>query len=713
MNEKFHNNISRIIFIIAAIAIWTTMHIVRLDSGTTIGEEEYQISQSIQLDRYYMSGGADKSILENGNPQFSGWFNALSARMSEIFIGRNIRDIRHGMNSIMAFIGIVFAGLLAKRCRNWRTGIFTMILLALSPAFFGHAMFNLEDIPVVTTFVSVLYFAKRLADHFPKPKIYDAVFFAISLALCITANPTCSFLIPAMIVLLVIGLLSKRKENGALSATIWYTSIAIISIGLTYAIAILLVPSLMQSPGNILGWLKSNELQSPTRILFEGKLYWTDLLPWYYETKMLIITIPAAIFLGVVLSICLGFLKKANRTDIIVLLAITAIAITIHSLGGDNNGVWQHLLYAEVPLFIMAAIGFDILTEMARTNITKSACALLPLIIMLVPAYHIISNHPYEHIYFNEFIGGTHNAMGRYELETYGTSNKEASDWIKDHGKYRLSGNQLFVGTRSELQGKHCFEEYKSEVSIVKIGWAERSNHIWDYAMFPVTGIEPELLTSEYFPPKNTVDTICVDNIPICLVLQRTDTCDLYGRGYLASNDVQHAIELLEDAVNHDLTNESAMVNLIDANMRINNKAEMKKWIDRYLDIVPKNDLGNYFNAVYYNTIGKNDEAERICLEIIDNNPRFNMAYLFLSTIYIQEKRYEDAESTILSLVDYDVYNEDAAKQLVRVYNAQKKDIRDAEISYYEYAYKSYERRHKKTLASKYKLLYENAVNER
>lgn len=697
MNEKFH----RIIFIIIAIAISATMFSLVSDYGSSTAEDEYQINNAIQLDRYYKSFGSDTSILENTRPMYSGWFNALTVTLSDVFAKFEIRSVRHATNAIFGFVGILFAALLAKRCRNWRTASFTMLLLGLSPVIFGHSMFNLDDIPVFATFAASLFFVKRLADHFPKPKIVDAVFFALSSALCITANPDCSLIVAIALILCIIGLVAQRKHNEIKKAAIRYPIFAVGSLAVIFGIVILLIP---QGIGE---WLNSFSPNSPTRILFEGKLVWTDLLPWYYNTKMLVMTIPAAVFVGMLLALGLCFVKKSNRTEIITLLAISVLAILLFSLKTDTNGIWQHLLYAEIPLYIVAAIGFDMLAESSRSKATQIAGIAIPLLLMIMPAVHIFRSHPYSHIYYNEFTGGLNHAFGRYELENYGVSNLEAAQWIIDNGKYNLSGDQLFVAARSEKAGKHYFGKYKYEVSIVETRWAERANHIWDYAIFPVTGIEPEILTSQYFPPKNTVDTISIDNVPICLVLQRTDTCDLYGRGYLANNDVQHAIELLETAVYNDPTNESAMINLIDANLRINNKDAMKKWIDRFLEIAPRDDVGNYYNAYYHNITGNNDEAERISKEIIDYNPRFSLAYMFLSTVYTLQKRYDEAENIVLSLVDYDIYDEQAARQLVRVYNAQQKDISEAELSYYDYASKSYDRRGKKELAEKYRKLYE------
>ena len=697
MNEKFH----RIIFIIIAIAIAATMFSLVSDYGSSTAEDEYQINNAIQLDRYYKSFGNDTSILENTRPMYSGWFNALTVTLSDVFAKFEIRSVRHTTNAIFGFVGILFAALLAKRCRNWRTASFTMLLLGLSPVIFGHSMFNLDDIPVFATFAVSLFFVKRLAEHFPKPKIVDAVFFALSSALCITTNPDCSLIVAIALILCIIGLVAQRKHNEIKKAAIRYPIFAVGSLAVIFGIVILLIP---QGIGE---WLNSFSPNSPTRILFEGKLVWTDLLPWYYNTKMLVMTIPAAVFVGMLLALGLCFVKKSNRAEIITLVCFSAVSILIFSLKSDTNGIWQHLLYAEIPLYIVAAIGFDMLAESSRSTATQIAGIAIPLLLMIMPAVHIFRSHPYSHIYYNEFTGGLNHAFGRYELENYGVSNLEAAQWIIDNGKYNLSGDQLFVAARSEKAGKHYFGKYKYEVSIVETRWAERANHIWDYAIFPVTGIEPEILTSQYFPPKNTIDTISIDNVPICLVLQRTDTCDLYGRGYLANNDVQHAIELLETAVYNDPTNESAMINLIDANLRINNKDAMKKWIDRFLEIAPRDDVGNYYNAYYHNITGNNDEAERISKEIIDYNPRFSLAYMFLSTVYTLQKRYDEAENIVLSLVDYDIYDEQAARQLVRVYNAQQKDISEAELSYYDYASKSYDRRGKKELAEKYRKLYE------
>lgn len=678
---------------------------VNSDFGTTNAEIEYQTVQAVQLDRYYSSFASDTTILASEFPQYSGWFNALTARCSNIFIGIDFISLRHVFNALLAVIGIIFAGLLAKRCAGLSAGIFTVVLLGLSPIFFANVAFNLQDIPTASCFIASIFFLKRLADYFPKPKIIDAVLFTIFTALSLSAMPETAIILPLSLVAIAFLLIVKRNDKPVKSASIRYSIFFIAAIFFIGFLVHLLVPALWQSPFNFGKWFATTSTPIFSRILFEGNLYWTDLLPWYYNAKMLLITIPIALIIGILLGIGICFWKKICRSEITFLVIISILSIVIFSLRNDTNGMWQHLLFAIFPLYVVAGTGFAMLVKLANKKSLKLACNILPIIIMLMPAVHIIRNHPFEHIYFNEFVGGTSSAYGKYELENLGLSNKQASKWIIDNGKYQLSGNQLFIANTSEQVGKYYFNEYKTEVSVVKTNYAERSNHIWDYAIFPLTGIEPELLKNEFFPPKNAVETIKVDDIPICLILQRLDTCDLYGRGYLAGNDLMKAVGLLETSVANDNTNESAIMNLIVASMQLNDKPAMKNWIDKYLALSPKSDVGNYFLALHSNITGDKEKAMSICEQVIERNPRFIEAYLLLSTMNIQVGNFAEAEQVVLSLVDYDVYTEEAARQLARVYNAQKRDIREAEQAYYNYAYKSYKKRGKNELARKYEKL--------
>ncbi len=41
--------------------------------------------------------------------------------------------------------------------------------------------------------------------------------------------------------------------------------------------------------------------------------------------------------------------------------------------------------------------------------------------------------HPYEYIYFNEVIGGTNKAMDKFELDYWGATYKEATEWVRNN----------------------------------------------------------------------------------------------------------------------------------------------------------------------------------------------------------------------------------------------------------------------------------------
>ena len=49
------------------------------------------------------------------------------------------------------------------------------------------------------------------------------------------------------------------------------------------------------------------------RQIFEGKSLWSDLLPWYYTPKFILMTIPIAVILGMVLFFIFCWRKKEDR----------------------------------------------------------------------------------------------------------------------------------------------------------------------------------------------------------------------------------------------------------------------------------------------------------------------------------------------------------------------------------------------------------------
>ncbi|MBK8514720.1 MAG: hypothetical protein IPL55_00085 [Saprospiraceae bacterium] len=52
---------------------------------------------------------------------------------------------------------------------------------------------------------------------------------------------------------------------------------------------------------------------------------------------------------------------------------------------------------------------------------------------LIHPLRHILRNHPFEYLYYNELVGGTGGAYSNYELDYSLNSLKQGSTWLKDY----------------------------------------------------------------------------------------------------------------------------------------------------------------------------------------------------------------------------------------------------------------------------------------
>jgi hypothetical protein len=87
----------------------------------------------------------------------------------------------------------------------------------------------------------------------------------------------------------------------------------------------------------------------------------------------------------------------------------------------------RQILFITPPLGILAGFGFKwVLGKVKGTPFR----VLLVGLVLLPNLYYLVSLHPYEYIYFNAFTGGVQGAYRQYELDYWGTSYKEAVEYL-------------------------------------------------------------------------------------------------------------------------------------------------------------------------------------------------------------------------------------------------------------------------------------------
>ena len=387
MKQFYQNNKTNVwfwAFLILASATFFLMPILSKDAGQS-GDEDSHHEQSKYVYDYYASFGKDTTAItprpkDYNQPYYGQFADNLSYFVVKIFSINDEYLVRHSVNSIFGWLAILFAALIAYRIADWRAAVITFILLFLSPRFLGHSFNNLKDIPFASSIIIALYYILRFVQQFPKIKISTAILLSCTIGIAIAVRVGGLILFPyfAFFAFLYF-LLRNYKKPGLLSKTSRLEFFKLLGWGvgislLGYIIGVLLWPFAIQKPvENVLFAYKNmSAFAIGIRQLFEGDLQWSDYLPWYYTPKLILMTIPLAVIVGLILFITLLWKDKKNYFYyFIIFFAFFFPIFWIVYTGANVYGGWRHSLFAYPPMVVAAGLGFNLAIEWITQKIMK------------------------------------------------------------------------------------------------------------------------------------------------------------------------------------------------------------------------------------------------------------------------------------------------------------------------------------------------------
>lgn len=726
--------------------ILIAMIVMSLSAGMN-GDEEMQTTQANNVLNYYKSFGKDTSavsttIMKNGNPEF--WnlpyygqvIDNLAAFVARVFHFEDAMMVRHVVNSIFGWLGILFASLLAFRISGKRrAAVFAALFLFLSPRFLGHSFNNIKDVSFATAMMMGVYYITVFLEEFPKPKRSTVIMLIISIAFAMSVRVPGILLMPYFALFGLVFLIrqyrinSLQKKNTITNAkkkvkitipkeqSVSYLFWKMLKYGLgiciaAYIIMVLVWPYALESP---IAHVKQafsgmSQFASGIRQNFEGKMQWSDSLPWYYTPKFIFISIPIAVIIGMLMYPFFGGLKKEKRfTSFIVYFSFIFPVFWIVYTHANVYGGWRHSMFIYLPLVVSAGLGFDALVEFVKNKYAKIALIVLPCLLLTTPLIHIIKNHPYEYVYFNEFVGGVKGAYGNYEMDYYYHSTRKASEWIIANAKRSglETGDKIIVSSWHPASVGYYFRNDTNRFTVDFARWYERGNANWDYAIFVITGISPELQKSKFFPPKNTVHTIDVDGKPICLILKRTDKSDMIGFQLKEKKEYDSAIVYLNKAIALEPANEAALFNLVEIYFNMNRLDEAKKYIDKLLTVESHNEMANMYLMNYYLYKNEIDHALQVCDLLKQINFKNAQSYIITSNIYMSRGNLSGAEKELLTLIDMGRVDDQIAQQLMKIFQSQGLNERSAAKKLYKILADSFKKQGQEDLYYQYMQAYE------
>lgn len=707
-------NIWKYIFYVLAGLSLILMIVASQDAGIS-GDEFFHTEHAKNVFNFYSTGGQDSTaavVTDNYNlPLYGQLIDNIAYGLTLLFNVDDYMALRHAINSIVGWLAILFVGLFAKRVAGWRAGVFAIIIMIVSPRFIGHSFNNLKDVPFAAASMMSIYYIVKFLDQLPKRKYSTMIMLALSITFAIDVRVGGLIVVAYFALFALVYYFWKHKTLKKEFSKVLLWSIGIVLVG--YFLSVLFWPYALVAPiDNPISTLKGmTNFNVSLRQIFEGQAQWSDVLPWYYTPKFILMTIPLVVIAGGILGIIMMFRNKKDWFYYFVLIFTFLFPIFWIVINKSNvYGGWRHAIFTYPPLVALSALGINALVDSINNKHIKIVVIASFGILCINPIAHYIRNHPYEYVYFNTLSGGMNKAYGNYELDYYYHSLREASEWVKENAKKDklTKGDKIVVGCWHLKPINYYFRHDTNKFQTSFIRYYERGESDWDYAIVCNTGVSPEQIQNGTFPPKNTVFEIKVDGKPICIVLKREDKSDLMGFELKSNGKLDEAVPFFQTAIQKDPKNETALINLSEIYLRKNISDSVEILTNQILKFNPKSENANYFKAYALFAQNKDNEALTICEKIIKYNYKYQGSYSLAANIKLKQNDLYAAEGYLNGLIDIDRFDQQIMQQLLSIYQAYGLDERNSYVKLYSTLAEHYKKAGNKKAAQE----YENAIQQ-
>jgi len=571
----------RKIFLLLSGLVLVIMPLLSQDFGQS-GDEDVEVVYGQDIVNYFVKG--DKTALNydhhpkgnniRGMQFYGGMFDGGTEMIHRLFPSWHIILIRHFVGAVFGALLIIFTGLLAYRIsrKKWIVGVLASLLMLFSPRIFGESMFNGKDIPFAAGFAMGLYYLLcLLQDLTQRKKIWKiATLFGISWGIIFGMRSAGSLLFVAYTGLFIIVYYVVNKAERQLLFADQYRLLKQFCLSLLlasligFALGIFAWPFGLQAPiSNLFIALEEmTHRETVLRVLFEGKYTQSNILPWYYEFKWILLTSPVVVILGIgIFLILLPRGLKAYGVFPLFFLVFSAIFPICYIIYKKSNvyDTWRHVFFVYPYWVVLAALGADQLQSFIKGKLSwlpygLAAVGLFPVILWTV------KEHPNQYVYFNAFAGGVQGAFGNYDLDYYQVSGRQSAQWILKNVKRPPAGQKIKVF--SNMDGMDWY--FARDTSWIATNYAryyERNQQDWDYYITYGRFVSEWQLQNGKWPPGNVVYSVEAGGVPIGVVIERKSKGDYYAYEALKVNDFAKAVTLSEDYLKVDKTNEMVYLN--------------------------------------------------------------------------------------------------------------------------------------------------------
>ena len=637
MNEK---KLKYIFFFLSAFLLILMLLLSR--NAGIICDEMLHYDHSVAVYNYFASHGHDQTALNTPvtNLKYYGQsYDDMATILIKWFKIENVYGFRHFMSSLAGWLAIFITALFAIWLSDYRAGILVLILFAVSPTFIGHSQNNLKDIPFALTYISGVFFTLRYLVSEKQNSYRDLILLTASIGFSISIRAGGILLLCYLFFFLVVISTFKyyRKERIDPSEIrkkfLLLCGVSVVS----WFLSILLWPYALNGP--IKNVIESYRIMAhypcTFRQIFEGKVEWSDFMPWYYLPKSMLITIPVIVLTGLFLFIIFSFRKMNLKKKMLFGCLIFTVAFPVVFVIYEKSNLyssWRQFLFVYPGMIILAATGFLHFFEIIKVSYLKWGMAVLVILLSLHPLKFMFRNPQFYYLYYNQLVGGLKGACSNYETDYYYAGQTAASEWLIDYLKNKNLPEKTRVMATYPVDWQ--FRNHP-EIKTFYSRYEERSLSDWDYAIVTNRYISPLQLRKKCWPPENSIHIIYADKVPVCAVLERKTKDDFAGYNALNERNYKEAIDRFSKALKIDDSDEMIFYNFAAAFYNDGQKGKADSLLKRGLEVNPDFEpilmyLGNIAGSEK-----RNDEAISCYEKVININRKYFEAYVSLGELLI------------------------------------------------------------------------------
>ncbi len=753
--KKGNSHLYRLLFALMCCKLFIAMPLLSLDYNMTWDEPEDRNYFTKVLSYYETFGKDDRCItLEPGNKDYNlhehliyygPLVNLTTAFVNKYISPLPIYETRHIIISLFALIGLIYTSLIVRKMLHWRAAFLALIFMALTPTIFGHSMNNQKDIPFMSFYIMSVFYILQMIRQIPKIKSETIFMMGLSGGLLMSVRIAGLLAFAYLSLFMAMHFLQairQKRIQVQLKSLAAYAFPLIISFVMAYVITISLWPAAHAQPlTHPFEALRNFEKFGLVHIyeIFEGNRFYMKDLPWYYLPKSMLISIPLFVLLG--FAIFLIFTPRWIKSDRILMILFVFIFPLLYIIYKDATvySTWRHVLFVYPPFLVLSVYGWEMML-MHKNKIFQLVALLVIVTLGLKTEFWMIKNHPYQYLYYNELVGGVKGAYGKYELDYWTQSPKEAIEWIleqekgdtfpiqiasnndwhtldyvanhkQENGKellllleeaqklaeeIRQAKHQTLKGELSQSELEQVISPLQQEkkeigqkiknIKKVKIRWAreqEWNEKYWDYAIWTTRTLSAKQMTNGAFPPKGTIKTIDVDGKPIAAIVKRKNQ-DLHNANkFQKKGKLDSAISLYQKHINYDPLEEEAYRGIGLCYLQQGKMKKSKFYLNEAIQIRPENYYAWNLLGILFRKQNQIDSAMVAFQKAVQYKTNFSSGYAGLGEIYLEKKQLKNALIQFEKAIEFGGLNISYARNIAQTYFQMGNDQEAAKYSSY------------------------------